>query len=341
VLRVTGRGAWRGSFFPPPGRGGTGEASWEHRDAQGNQTRGRVAFALPADPSHEASSHQNGAYAGVGSVHHNLLSRVDGPKGDEEGKGAGTQEQSGEGGEKPTARSETSDAATDDTWNAADDDFRLPDDIKEKMHHSGHRPSRVPKNMKDAVAVSCPLFFGGFSRRSPVRLKCFAICKSPTWDAIFLLVTITSCVIIAVAPEAAGARPGSIGGSLGGLIFVDYACVGIFLFEASLPPHYAWRRMPGSFTRVLRLPAYRERRGAAPGVPHAMQICKYVNRDVNRGPRSRFTSLHTGSATRALPGFRSGPDAGLAASLDRSWRPPPPHSSRSARAPFADASVAP
>jgi hypothetical protein len=284
VLCVTGRGAWRGSFFPPPGRGGTGEASWEHRDSQGNQTRGRVSFALPADPSHEAGS-QNGAYTGVGSVHHNLLSRVDGPKGNEEGEGGGkgavTQEQSGEGGEKPTARSETSDAATDDTWNADDDDFGLPDAIKEKVqNHSGHRPSRVPKNMKDAVAVSCPLFFGGFSRRSPVRLKCFAICKSPTWDAIFLLVTITSCVIIAVAPEAAAARPGSMEGSFGALIFVDYACVGVFLFEASLPPHYPWRLMPGSFTRVPRLPAYRERRGAAPGIrhgPHAMRPQVTIN----------------------------------------------------------------
>lgn len=60
---------------------------------------------------------------------------------------------------------------------------------------------REPKSIEESVAISCPLIFGGFSRRSPVRQQCFDIKQNLWWQSFFLGVTVANSLYIAIAPE--------------------------------------------------------------------------------------------------------------------------------------------
>ena len=46
-----------------------------------------------------------------------------------------------------------------------------------------------------------PFFFGGFSRQSPVRMKCFQMFNSVHWKAFFIAVNLANCIYIAAIPE--------------------------------------------------------------------------------------------------------------------------------------------
>ena len=67
-------------------------------------------------------------------------------------------------------------------------------------HKSAPR-DRLPRNLSEAVPVSLPLFFGGFSRQSPIRFKCIQICKDETWNVVFLLTLMANCAYIAAVPD--------------------------------------------------------------------------------------------------------------------------------------------
>ena len=49
--------------------------------------------------------------------------------------------------------------------------------------------------------VSWKLFFGGFSHKSLLRIKCFDVFRSNSWAVFFLLVTIANSIFISILPE--------------------------------------------------------------------------------------------------------------------------------------------
>ena len=95
---------------------------------------------------------------------------------------------------------------------------------------------REPATLGDAVVVSCPLFFGGFSRRSAIRQQCFEIKKSLWWQSFFLVVVVINSLFLVIAPELKPVPPpGQVitlkeQRSLGEFYF-DLACAVILAFE--------------------------------------------------------------------------------------------------------------
>jgi len=53
--------------------------------------------------------------------------------------------------------------------------------------HLSAPTDRLPRTLEEAVPVALPLIFGGLSRTSPIRLKCFQISRDKTWGVFFLL----------------------------------------------------------------------------------------------------------------------------------------------------------
>mmetsp|Transcript_3722 Transcript_3722/g.9015 ORF Transcript_3722/g.9015 Transcript_3722/m.9015 type:complete len:2275 (-) Transcript_3722:103-6927(-) len=60
---------------------------------------------------------------------------------------------------------------------------------------------KEPRTIDEAVEVSCKWLFGGFSRKSVTRLKCFDVYKSPSWSTFFLVVTMANSIFISILPE--------------------------------------------------------------------------------------------------------------------------------------------
>ena len=57
------------------------------------------------------------------------------------------------------------------------------------------------KTLDDAMERSMPFFLGGFSKQSPVRMKCFQMYKSIRWKALFIAINLANCLYIAAVPE--------------------------------------------------------------------------------------------------------------------------------------------
>lgn len=83
---------------------------------------------------------------------------------------------------------------------------------------------RLPRTMEEAVPISLPLAYGGFSRKSPIRNKCMMITKDKSWNIAFLLFLIANCVYIAIVPDDPSLKEGL------GNIF-DWVCNILYLFE--------------------------------------------------------------------------------------------------------------
>jgi len=62
----------------------------------------------------------------------------------------------------------------------------------------------MPRSLEDAEPRSLPFLFGGLSRRSALRIKCFEIMHHMGWTALFYFSTLMSCVYSAVVVEAPG-----------------------------------------------------------------------------------------------------------------------------------------
>ena len=61
----------------------------------------------------------------------------------------------------------------------------------------------IQKKFQMTVELSCPWLFGGFTQRSPVRIKCFQIFHSVEWSTFFGVVSIACAMYIALAPDLA------------------------------------------------------------------------------------------------------------------------------------------
>jgi hypothetical protein len=91
--------------------------------------------------------------------------------------------------------------------------------------HFTARKDQLPHTLEEAVPVSIPWVFSGFSRNSAVRMKCFQICKSRgEWFALFFVVLIANCVYIFLVPDFPILRATE-------WQIVDWICSVIYLFE--------------------------------------------------------------------------------------------------------------
>ena len=91
---------------------------------------------------------------------------------------------------------------------------------------------REPKSIEDAVIISCPLIFGGFSRRSPVRQQCFDIKQNLWWQSFFLSVTVANSLYIAIAPEISeGGVEALKNNPSPGEFWFDIICAAVMGFE--------------------------------------------------------------------------------------------------------------
>jgi hypothetical protein len=70
----------------------------------------------------------------------------------------------------------------------------IKDEIKSKKR-------KAVKSLDEAMELTMPYFLGGFSRRSPVRMKCFQMLRSFRWKAFFIIVNLANCIYIASVPE--------------------------------------------------------------------------------------------------------------------------------------------
>ena len=59
----------------------------------------------------------------------------------------------------------------------------------------------MPKTLDDAEQHVLSLIFGGFSRQSLLRIKCFEIMRSGAWQGFFYVNTLLSCILAAVVVE--------------------------------------------------------------------------------------------------------------------------------------------
>lgn len=83
---------------------------------------------------------------------------------------------------------------------------------------------RLPRNIKEAVPISLPLLYGGLSRASPIRQKCFMICNDKSWNIMFLLFLLANCAYIAFVPDDPNLKEGFWG-------TFDWACNILYAFE--------------------------------------------------------------------------------------------------------------
>jgi len=105
------------------------------------------------------------------------------------------------------------------------------------------RAGWVPRHVGEAVAVSCPLLCGGFSRRSMLRRKCFALLASPSAQALLLACNLAGVGVVAArlqlkpAPDAPPPPPSIAEAALA---YTDAALIAVLALGA--PP-------PAPFTR--------------------------------------------------------------------------------------------
>lgn len=84
--------------------------------------------------------------------------------------------------------------------NDDDSDFGSEyDPIEEAMRNMG-LVRREPKNLEETVPNSLTWLWGGFSRRSPLRVTCFSIRKSARWAVFFFIVIICNSLHISLWP---------------------------------------------------------------------------------------------------------------------------------------------
>ena len=75
-------------------------------------------------------------------------------------------------------------------------DFDVGGEQDEKL-----KGTALPLRIEDAEMRSVPLLFGGLSRQSPLRMKCFSIMHSKLWGSFFFTVTLLSCISSALVVE--------------------------------------------------------------------------------------------------------------------------------------------
>lgn len=106
-------------------------------------------------------------------------------------------------------------------------------DKHKEHHHTYHHTVRNdgrPSTLQEATPISMTLFFGGFTRKSPFRMKCFEIYNSSSWAGFFFTVTLANCIYIGIAPAVSDAEFDTGPGISAGEIF-DYICVLILVAE--------------------------------------------------------------------------------------------------------------
>ena len=69
------------------------------------------------------------------------------------------------------------------------------------LHFMDDYLENEPMSLKDCVRLSCPVFFGGFTRRSLTRQICFAIRRSLFCQAFFMVAILANCLYILLSPE--------------------------------------------------------------------------------------------------------------------------------------------
>jgi hypothetical protein len=116
----------------------------------------------------------------------------------------------------------------------------IKEGLQEKSEAFRQKYLLEPATIDQAVPVSCWLLFGGFSRRSVIRLKAFDVYKSPSWAVFFLLVTIANSIYISILPELLDKGTEVSSFSVGPpkavtwLDSVDIASAIVLLFEVSV-----------------------------------------------------------------------------------------------------------
>ena len=60
---------------------------------------------------------------------------------------------------------------------------------------------KEPRTLDEAMEHTMPYFFGGFTRQSPVRAKCFQMNRSAKWKACFIIINLANCLYITLVPE--------------------------------------------------------------------------------------------------------------------------------------------
>ena len=102
--------------------------------------------------------------------------------------------------------------------------------VEQKRQHHDEMENE-PNSLDECVLVSCPLIFGGFSRRSPIRQQCFEIKKNLWWQSFFLCVVISNSLYIALAPELKQETSEEANKQSEGEFWFDVICAGIMGFE--------------------------------------------------------------------------------------------------------------
>ena len=138
----------------------------------------------------------------------------------------------GASGESGKGRLRT--AATRQAWTA---NTELPpehdnsDDSEEGLDQKSKTKTvlMIPKKLEDAEPRSCPLIFGGLSRQSPLRIKCFMIMRSTIWSVLFYMNTVVSCLFSLFVVEFW--QPSDSGSRMLWVDMTEYVLNAIFAFE--------------------------------------------------------------------------------------------------------------
>lgn len=95
--------------------------------------------------------------------------------------------------------------STRQAWTAKTGDSEFPPEIESSLDETIKQDVvLMPRTLDEAELRSVPWLFGGLTRQSPLRIKCFAIMNSGSWGGIFYTSTLFSCVYVAVVVEMPG-----------------------------------------------------------------------------------------------------------------------------------------
>jgi len=93
-------------------------------------------------------------------------------------------------------------------WTSRTGESECPPKL-ETLDGEGTEVVLLPRKLEDAEVVSCPLLFGGFSRRSPFRTICFKMWTSELWNGLFFFATLLACIWSGAAVEIPQMEPAS------------------------------------------------------------------------------------------------------------------------------------
>lgn len=95
---------------------------------------------------------------------------------------------------------------------------------------------KEPRHLVEAVPVSCQLLWGGCSRTSLLRMKCFDVYKSTSWSTFFLCVTLANSIYISILPELIDDSQAQLKGvkrQVTWLDAFDFLSAAVLLFEVA------------------------------------------------------------------------------------------------------------